>query len=134
MSIAAALVLWTASGLVVAAVLARAVDLWREAEPMDQATSDERTRTIATLYGNHQAAAELTVRDFYAAHVLASIAQHYPVAEADAADVDAAEDAADRSAQGPAEPAEDPFVECAHLSIPDIGCRGAPGSPAACAG
>lgn len=28
---------------------------------------------------------ELTVRDFYAAHVLASIAQHYPVAEAGAA-------------------------------------------------
>lgn len=28
---------------------------------------------------------ELTVRDFYAAHVLASIAQHYPVAEAAAA-------------------------------------------------
>ncbi|MBP8176178.1 MAG: hypothetical protein KAX77_00310 [Xanthomonadales bacterium] len=28
---------------------------------------------------------ELTVRDFYAAHVLASIAQHYPVGDAESA-------------------------------------------------
>lgn len=52
---------------------------------MDNDKTAERMRTIAALDGHHQAAAELTVRDFYAAHVLASIAQHYPVAEAGAA-------------------------------------------------
>ena len=52
---------------------------------MDNDKAAEQQRTIAALDGHHQAAAELTVRDFYAAHVLASIAQHYPVAEADAA-------------------------------------------------
>ena len=54
---------------------------------MDQATSDERTRTIATLYGNHQAAAELTVRDFYAAHVLAALAPNWPTGAKAAAEL-----------------------------------------------
>lgn len=52
---------------------------------MDNDKTAEEMQLIAALDGHHQAAAELTVRDFYAAHVLASIAQHYPVAEAGAA-------------------------------------------------